>query len=519
MVKIKNINNKKLKRNIIEYREYQDSISDICLEKNTLVILPTALGKTIIAILTAVKLLDKDEKIKILMLAPTRPLVVQHLNTFKNLLNYNNKDFTILTGKILPKKRLMAWNSAKFIFATPQVIRNDLQNKRYNLKDIGLIIFDEAHHARKNYAYNYIASEYIKGYEKTRILGLTASPGKDEKSINEICENLFIEAIQFRSEYDDDVKDYITPITLFWHRLELPEEYNLILKILRDMVEENILKLKRQGLLIIKSTKIITKTDILELGKKLRVELNRATRRKKGYLYNAIVIQSALLSLMHGIELIETQGLLPFCNFLRKIEKDALHGKSKYSKLIVDHLKFEKLTYYCEFYRHILNPKLEKLAVLIKQELQENANSKIIVFSQYRDTVIRIQEYLKTIDNVKAIKFVGQTSKENDPGLKQDEQARIIEDFKGDKYNVLIATCVAEEGLDIPAVDRVIFFEPIPSEIRYIQRKGRTSRHHIGRVDILLNKNTIDEAYFGAALSREKKMKKIIKKLNKKLEK
>ena len=53
-----------------------------------------------------------------------------------------------------------------------------------------------------------------------------------------------------------------------------------------------------------------------------------------------------------------------------------------------------------------------------------------------------------------------------------------------------MATSIAEEGLDIPEVDLVVFYEPIPSEIRYIQRKGRTGRNAAGSV-IILAANTL----------------------------
>ena len=100
-------------------------------------------------------------------------------------------------------------------------------------------------------------------------------------------------------------------------------------------------------------------------------------------------------------------------------------------------------------------------------------------------------------------RFVGQAAKEGDKGLTQKQQLSIINDFKAGKFNVLIATSVAEEGLDIPSTDLVVFYEPIPSEIRAIQRRGRTGRKMAGKVIILITKGTPDEGYYWASKRKE----------------
>ncbi|GAH00496.1 unnamed protein product, partial [marine sediment metagenome] len=78
--------------------------------------------------------------------------------------------------------------------------------------------------------------------------------------------------------------------------------------------------------------------------------------------------------------------------------------------------------------------------------------------------------------------------------------------FKQGVYNVLVSTNVGEEGLDIAECDLVVFYDVVASEIRLIQRKGRTARHRKGRVVILYCKGTHDEVYLRIALSKLKKM-------------
>jgi len=113
---------------------------------------------------------------------------------------------------------------------------------------------------------------------------------------------------------------------------------------------------------------------------------------------------------------------------------------------------------------------------------------------------------LKNVQNVRAKRFVGQADKGFEKGMSQKEQKQIIEQLKDGTYNTLVATSVAEEGLDIPSVDLVIFFEPVPSEIRTIQRRGRTGRFSKGKVAILMATGSQDEAYYWASVSKERKM-------------
>jgi Fanconi anemia group M protein len=82
----------------------------------------------------------------------------------------------------------------------------------------------------------------------------------------------------------------------------------------------------------------------------------------------------------------------------------------------------------------------------------------------------------------------------------------MIENFESENFSCLIATSVGEEGLDIPEVDLVIFYEPIPSAIRTVQRRGRTGRQKEGRVITLITKNTRDESYRWVAHHKEKRI-------------
>jgi ERCC4-related helicase len=147
-------NHQFLKADKITKRDYQINIANACFDANTLVVLPTALGKTIIAVINAVNHLITYSGSKILILAPTKPLVTQHYETFMGLINEEaDIKMGMLIGGVKPLDRALIINNSRIIFSTPQIIQNDLNLGSYNLKDFTLVIFDEAHKARFNYAY------------------------------------------------------------------------------------------------------------------------------------------------------------------------------------------------------------------------------------------------------------------------------------------------------------------------------------------------------------------------------
>jgi Fanconi anemia group M protein len=320
---------------------------------------------------------------------------------------------------------------------------------------------------------------------------------------------LFINAIEYRTEKDKDVKPYIPPLKMSWKEIELPSKYKEIRNILERMLFQEIEKLQSIGALTYKKPKQVTKKDLLELGKKLKEKLERGG---KGGLYTAIVLQSVSVSLTHAIELLTTQDIWVLYRFLRKTEEK--EKKVRSARRIIRKPEYKELRRKVEKCLSIEHPKLELLKEAIKEEYLTNKDTRIIVFTQFRDTATRIIQSLKNLGAAKPIRFVGQSSKPHDLGLKQEEQTKILKEFQNGLYNILVATSIAEEGLDIPSVDLVIFYEPIPSEIRYIQRKGRTARKRFGKVIILITKGTVDESYYWSSIAREKRMRKIVYSLN-----
>jgi Fanconi anemia group M protein len=494
-----------IKGDKIKLRKYQELVVSRAIDANTLVVLPTGLGKTIIAAMVSAHRLYKIPNSKVLFLAPTKPLVVQHQKKFSEILNINIPEDSVLTGIIPVKERRKIFDKNRIIFATPQTIENDIA-RGLNLKNVSLIIFDEGHRAVGNYSYVFIAREYVKKAKEPLILGLTASPSSNNETVKEICNNLFIQRIEAKTDYDKDVKPYIQKVKTEWIRVELPEEFKKVKILIEELLREKLKELKVYGYLKSAELKRINKRTLLKIQAEIRNEISQGLESFE----QASIVASAI-KINHALELVETQGISSLDSYLERLKKQ----RSKAIKTLFADDRMKKL----ERIVHELNvlkidhPKLDELVKIIK----ENKDKKIIIFTQYRDSVEKIIEKLNEHDLL-AREFIGQASRGDKKGMTQKEQINVLENFKEGKYDALVATSVAEEGLDIPKVDLVIFYEPIPSEIRAIQRRGRTGRTEAGKVIILMAKNTRDEGYYWASYHKEKKMGKIVREMREKFE-
>ncbi|MBW2988995.1 DEAD/DEAH box helicase [Candidatus Woesearchaeota archaeon] len=501
-----------------EPRLYQQTIFNSCAAKNSLVVLPTGLGKTNIFLMLAAHRMRLYPLSKVLFIGPTRPLIDQYLEVFKKYFEIAEEKMAVFTGYVKPEKRAELWENSKIIFSTPQGLENDVIAGRIKLDDVSLLGVDEAHRAVGDYAYVWLAKQYVKRAKYPRILALTASPGTEIEKIEEICTNLSIEQIEVRTDDDPDVKPYVQDIKIDWVKVKLPQEFKDIQKQLALFLKERVEKLKAWGILHRKDIelKYVNKTDLLKLQAQLR---GRAASGERDFVvWKAISLLAEIMKIQHAVELLETQGVSALHSYLEKLQKDAASGKTKAVKNIVSDINFRisRAKLYKLFEEKVMHPKLAELKRIIRKGIEENNSLKLIVFNQYRDNAAGIVNELGTIPGVKAKLFVGQTKKEG-TGLSQKEQRDVLDKFREGEFNVLVATSVGEEGLDVPKVPLVIFYEPIPSAIRTIQRRGRTGRHESGRVIVLMALETRDVGYKWSAHHKEKRMYRTLDQIKRKL--
>lgn len=509
----------------IEARAYQDAIVKTALTGNTLCVLPTGLGKTSIAALVAAERLrsafdahkDKPKEqvatgfisadtistvddSKVLLLAPTRPLVAQHKKTLERFLKIGPDEIIAITGTDKPLDRKRSYQHGDVIIATPQTVRNDIKNCILDLSNFNLLIVDEAHRAVGNYAYVFIAKQYMQSAKNPLLLALTASPGASRAKIEQIKRALAVQNVSIRSREDEDVKPYVQKVENIWLEVDMPAALLAVRENFEKIRQANIEKLNGLGMQL---PPRLSKKHILYLQASL-------AKQKHWKSFAAMSILAEILKLDHAALLLETQSLYSFEKYIARLREDdskataRLLGNPVFTGAIDKVLELSA--------KGMENPKLARLSALVKAELERK--HRMIIFTQYRDTVDKITQTLKELPNAQIASFIGQANKTGASnnsgasarGMSQKEQVEIIKDFKSGFYNVLVATSIGEEGLDIEETDAVIFYEPIPSEIRSIQRSGRTGRTRSGKVIVLIAKGTRDQAFYWSAHHKQKKM-------------
>ncbi len=491
-------------------RLYQQMILNTAVSHNTLVVLPTGMGKTAIALMMAVQRLTQYPNSRILLLAPTKPLCEQHQETFRRHFMIPAEEIVLFTGAVSPQRREELWRGAKIVISTPQGLENDVINKRVRLEELSLIIFDEAHHASGDYAYVWLAQQYEKVSKMCRILALTASPGSDLEKIKELCQHLHIEKVEVRTEEDADVAPYVQEVEFKWIKVDFPVEYEQIQKHLKTALKT---KLTEMQVLGYAHSLDMRKGELLQLQLELQKKVSGAEKEMEAL--RSLSLVAECMKIEHALELLESQGIMPLHKYCQKMLAEAVMGKTKAVKNLVQDPEFRAAVQLTEGLasQKSKHPKLQKLASLLQPELIENPQAKMIIFTQFRDSAETIVAELNELHITNHI-FVGQ-AKKNGLGFSQKQQKEILDKFRGAEFNVLVATSVAEEGLDIPKVDKVIFYEPVPSAIRSIQRRGRTGRLERGEVSILVTANTRDEAYRWSSHHKEKKMHRHLQMLKK----
>lgn len=481
-----------IKPNTIEFRKYQVDLASECLKKNILMIIPTGLGKTVIASLTIAEHLRLFPDKKCLILSPTRVLVHQHKDFLIKHLNFEEDSIVAITGEDNPKSRKEKWGK-KIISSTPQIFRNDLNHEIIRPEDFSLLIFDEAHRAIGDHPYCIIGKNFVKDNPDCRIIGLTASPPSDKDKLNEIMSNLNLVEIEARDEKSEDVRDYVYKTDVKWIRLNLPPIIIEIRRALREALSIRLKKLEDANLLKIKDERFVSLKTLLEL-------------RGKAEKSKILEVRSSLLSsirLAHAMNLLETQSLSSFLKFIERLFERS-RGIGIKDLMRDSNVKEAYETAKGALEIGIEHPKIQELEKIMNS-LKED--EKAIIFASYRDSVENIHNKLLS-KGFKVGQLIGKSGK---TGQSQDEQVKALDELRKGAFKILVATQVGEEGLDLSDCNYVVFYDNVPSAIRFIQRRGRTGRRSPGKAIILMTKGTKDEAYYWVSKKRLKEIKEVIK--------
>jgi len=455
-----------IKKSSIEHRDYQDNLAKQAISENCLIVLPTGLGKTTVALHVIAEFLSRG-KGGVLFLAPTRVLAHQHYEFLKN--NLLIDDIALVTGEDLLSKRKKLWINS-VICATPEIVKNDLDRQIVSPDQFSLVIFDEAHRTVGDYAYSGIAERFTN--IDARIIGMTATLPSEKQKAEEMVKILKIASIAQRTEESPDVSPYVQQTDTQWITVELGPEMKEIQALIKATIDSRYLELKKLGLNLSGSRSM---SELL----RVREFVLRQNRRAAKPLFTAI-------RLIHALNVFESHGVTSFLRFCERTQEKKGVG---IRDLFENDLNFGKAVRLAKQAQQkgIEHSKMDKL-----HEVLQEIPGRALVFTSYRDSVDVIHKKLNEM-GISAGFLIG---KAGDTGLKQKKQIETIQKFRDGQYRVLIATRVGEEGLDISEVNLVVFFDNVPSSIRYIQRKGRTGRKDYGRLVVLIAKDTTDETYY-----------------------
>ncbi|KAN0122580.1 P-loop containing nucleoside triphosphate hydrolase protein [Hyaloscypha variabilis] len=513
--------------NLGTIRDYQYSIVKHGLFNNLLVALPTGLGKTFIAATIMFNFFRWTKDAKIVFVAPTKPLVAQQVDACFNIVGIPKSQTTMLTGEQVPALRAEEWLSKRVFFMTPQTLDNDLASGIADPKSIVLLVVDEAHRATGNYSYIKVVN-FMRRFNKSfRILALTATPGASVEAVQEVIDGLEISKVEIRTEESIDIQQYVHRRNIEQILLDPSDEMIMVKELLAKALQPTVNQLCGQSAYYNRDPMALTPFAMMQARKKWfsSEPARRASQGLKGMMHGLF---SVLASVAHSIKLLNFHGIGPFYSSIKDFKEGADDNNkkpSKYKSQIVDSPDFKKmmdrirlwvskddfvghpkLTYLCTT---TLNHFLDAGEGRLGADAPPSA-TRVIVFAEFRDSAEEIARVLNRHGPmIRASVFVGQADSKRSEGMNQQKQQETIKKFKNGVFNVIVATSIGEEGLDIGQVDLIVCYDASASPIRMLQRMGRTGRKRAGNIVLLLMKGKEEES-FAKAKDNYEQMQKMI---------
>ena len=506
--------------NLGTIRDYQYSIVARGLYHNMLVALPTGLGKTFIAATIMLNWFRWTATAQIVFVAPTKPLVSQQVKACFEIAGIPRSATTMLTGGTSPGLRAEDWQSKRVFFMTPQTLINDLKTGICDPKRLVLLVVDEAHRATGGYAYVEVV-KFVKRFNTSfRVLALTATPGASIESVQEVIDGLDISRVEIRTEESLDIRQYVhsrkIETVLFDNSDEIVMVMDLFSKALQPVLD------KLTGVNAYWTRDPMTLTPYGCTQARQRWFASDAGRKAPASLKGMVMsIFNLLASLSHAIEMLKFHGIGPFYHkllaFRNNLHSDGKKG-NKYGNQINTSQQFQTMMSRVQIWINtpdfVGHPKLDYLQSVVMNHFldagegrgaSDPSSTRIMVFSHYRDSAEEIARVLKRNDPmIRPHVFVGQASTKGSEGMDQKTQLDIVSKFKSGIYNILVATSIGEEGLDIGEVDLIVCYDASASPIRMLQRMGRTGRKRAGNIVVTLMKGKEENNFVKAKDNYEK---------------
>jgi Fanconi anemia group M protein len=444
------------------------------------------------------------------MIAPTVALVEQHLRGIESVLSGSASVNPIsVTGQNPVAKRATLWGSSRLVIATPQVVRNDVTRGVLDLSDCSLLVVDEAHHATGNHAMAQVGDMYLSQTSEPLVLATTASPGSKTNQVEEVCDRLGIGRIHLKTSADAMVAQHLAGLEIQEVKVRVPNQIRELAEPLVMWQSGIVDRERRLGRYVIPG--VISHAGLSNAMERAQ----QAISRGESSAYQSVSRIATAMRLHHLINHLLCQGVAASSEFLERLSRSE-QSQNKSTRNFLRDGRVSSLRKSLSEMGEI-HTKVSAVRRLVSERLRRNSDSRIIVFATFRDTVAAVEKSLDELDGARPIQFVGQSNRGGRDGLTPKQQIERLDKFRSGSANILVATSVGEEGLDIPSADLVIFYEPVSSEIRTIQRRGRTGRRREGEVVVLIAEDTRDEGARASAERREEFMQRAVHRVRRKL--
>lgn len=510
--------------NLGKIRDYQYSIVSTGLYHNLLVALPTGLGKTFIAATIMLNWYRWTKDAQIVFVAPTKPLVAQQVDACFHIVGIPRSQTVMLTGTTQPGLRAEEWKTKRVFFMTPQTIINDLKTGLCDPKRIVLLVVDEAHRATGNYAYVEVVKFLRRFNQSFRVLALTATPGSKVESVQQVIDGLDISRVEIRTEESLDLRQYVFSREVQSEPFDYSAEQAMVMELFSKAVSPVLNQLAGQNAYWGRDPMKLTAFGLTQAQRQWQG--SEAGRKAQPGIKNMVFsCFKVLAKLAHSISMLKFHGIGPFFRGISDFRNEVDSGttKGKNALAIRNNENFVKMNSMVQTWINnpdfIGHPKLEHLREVILNHFMDAGEGKdgiapsatrVMVFAAFRESAEEINRVLRRNDPmIRPHVFVGQADSKGSEGMDQKKQLEVIQQFKDGKYNVLVATSIGEEGLDIGEVDLIVCYDASASPIRMLQRMGRTGRKRRGKIVLLLMKDK-EQRDFEAAKDNYEKMQAMI---------
>ncbi|XP_016405112.1 probable ATP-dependent RNA helicase DDX58 [Sinocyclocheilus rhinocerous] len=486
-------------------REYQKELTAAAVKsQNTIICAPTGCGKTIVALaISDYHLKQFPERAKIVFLATKVDVYEQQYKLFKE--HFFSKDPNIrVTGMCGDMDYLsVRWliENHDIVVMTAQILVNALQSSEVpSLEILSLILFDECHNTTGKHPYNNIMTRYLdtklnsSTHSLPQIVGLTASVGigsfknelEAENNILQLCANLDTRVITTVTEHKDELKSYVhTPEKAFFEVKQcMSHPFIRIIKNIMSNIEQLAQKtFNMENLSNIQSREYGSQKYeqwIVSVQKSCRVlqmknadEERRICRELYNYTEHLRKYNDALII----NEDARTKDALDYLDaFFDQVRNAGYDETERKLTALYDCQRPQLLRLATEGDQ---NPKLDELRFILEEEYHNNDQTRTVMFVKTRALADAMKKWIDETDSLKFLKpgvLIGKGRKSNftGSGMTPNNQKGILDSFKSsDQSKMLIATSVADEGIDIPQCNLVLMYEYVGNVVKMVQVRGR----------------------------------------------